>query len=63
MADRQFAQLDDAIKNARAEFDMAAKYLTPEDLQEELPMAFPMTHVVKCCPCIAQYPIDERGEA
>eukprot|EP00974_Lingulodinium_polyedra_P099666 9654363-Lingulodinium_polyedra.AAC.1 len=44
MADRLPSQLDDAIKGVRAGFYMAAKDLTPEELEEELPMAFPMTH-------------------
>eukprot|EP00974_Lingulodinium_polyedra_P030698 2954927-Lingulodinium_polyedra.AAC.1 len=42
---------------------MAAKDLTPEELQEEPRMAFPMTHVVEGFPCIANYPIDEWEEA
>eukprot|EP00974_Lingulodinium_polyedra_P101835 9863166-Lingulodinium_polyedra.AAC.1 len=46
-ADRLPAQLDDAIKGARAEVYTATKDLTPEGLQEEPPMAFPTTHVVK----------------
>eukprot|EP00974_Lingulodinium_polyedra_P057099 5492951-Lingulodinium_polyedra.AAC.1 len=37
------SQLDDAIKRASAEFYMATKDLTPEELQEELRMAFPTT--------------------
>eukprot|EP00974_Lingulodinium_polyedra_P093789 9087739-Lingulodinium_polyedra.AAC.1 len=63
MADRLPSQLDDAITGAKAEFNMASKDLTPEELQEELPMAFPMTHVVEGSPCIAKYPIDEWEEA
>eukprot|EP00974_Lingulodinium_polyedra_P091119 8835072-Lingulodinium_polyedra.AAC.1 len=53
MADRLPSQLDDAVKGVRAEFYMDAKDLTPEELQEELPMAFPMTRVVKGFPCVA----------
>eukprot|EP00974_Lingulodinium_polyedra_P033313 3203269-Lingulodinium_polyedra.AAC.1 len=55
MADRLPSQLDDAIKGVRAEFYMAAKDLTPEELKDELPMAFPTTHTVKGFPCIAKY--------
>eukprot|EP00974_Lingulodinium_polyedra_P112274 10860480-Lingulodinium_polyedra.AAC.1 len=42
MAERLPAQLDDAVKGAKAEFYMSAKDLTPEELQEELPMACPI---------------------
>eukprot|EP00974_Lingulodinium_polyedra_P042717 4100739-Lingulodinium_polyedra.AAC.1 len=52
MADRLPAQVDDAIKSAKAEFYMAAKDLTPEELHEELPMTFPTTHVVEGSPGI-----------
>ena len=58
MADRLPEQLDDAIKGHHAAFHMATLKMTPEELQEAIPMGFPMTHVVDGVPCVARYPID-----
>ena len=58
MADRLPEQLDDAIKGHHAAFHMATLQMTPEELQEAIPMGFPMTRVVDGVPCVARYPID-----
>ena len=59
MADRLSSKLDDAIKGKAAAFYLASKKLTPEELQDAIPMGFPMTHVLEGFPCIARYPIDQ----
>ena len=59
MSDRLPQPLDDAIKAKHAEFYLAAKELSPADLQEIIPMAFPMTHLVDGFPGVAKYPVDE----
>ena len=58
MADRLPEQLDDAIKGKQAAFHMATRLLSPQELQDVIPMGFPMTHEVEGLPCIARYPID-----
>ena len=58
VSERTPQEPDDAIKGHPAEFYMAAKDLTPEDLQEAIPMSFPMTHLLKEFPGIARYPVD-----
>ena len=58
MADRLPEQLDDVIKAHHAAFHLATKMMTPEQLQEAIPMGFPMTHEVDGVPCVARYPID-----
>eukprot|EP00974_Lingulodinium_polyedra_P092914 9002264-Lingulodinium_polyedra.AAC.1 len=63
VADRLPSQLDDAIKGVKAEFDVPAQNLTPEDLKDEHPMGFPMTGVGPDFPCIAKYPVDAWEEA
>ena len=52
-------ELDDAIKGKRAEFYMGARDLSPDELLESVPMAFPMTHLVDGFPGVARYPVDE----
>ena len=42
---------------------MAAKDLTPDELLETIPMAFPMTHLLDDFPGVAKYPIDAWEEA
>eukprot|EP00974_Lingulodinium_polyedra_P004909 461430-Lingulodinium_polyedra.AAC.1 len=37
---------------------MASKKLTPAELQETVPMGFPMSHMIAGIPRIAKYPID-----
>eukprot|EP00974_Lingulodinium_polyedra_P018006 1745145-Lingulodinium_polyedra.AAC.1 len=56
MADRLPSQLDDAIKGVKAEFCLASKNLTADEVKYDLPMAFPMTHNYPEFPCIAEYP-------
>ena len=65
VAERIPSELDDAIKGHRAKFYMAQKDLTPEELLDTLPMAFPMTHTIPEFPGVAQYPVDawERNGA
>ena len=59
MSERLPQELDDEIKKHYAAFYKAAEGLTPEDLQEAIPMGFPMTHLLDEFPCLARYPIDE----
>ena len=58
MSERLPEQLDDAIKGCSAQFYMASKKLTPAELQDAIPMGFPMSHLIDGIPCIAKYPID-----
>ena len=58
MADRLPVELDDAIKGHHAEFYMAQKDLTPRELEDILPICFPMTHQLADFPGVAKYPID-----
>eukprot|EP00974_Lingulodinium_polyedra_P015148 1466432-Lingulodinium_polyedra.AAC.1 len=44
VSDRLPSQLDDAIKGVQAEFYLASKNLTADELKDDIPMAFPMTH-------------------
>ena len=46
--------LDNAIEGNHAEFCMAQKELTPEELFDVLPVAFLMTHKVPQFPGVAQ---------
>eukprot|EP00974_Lingulodinium_polyedra_P049975 4806557-Lingulodinium_polyedra.AAC.1 len=62
-ADRLPSQLDDAIKGVKTEFYTAAPSLNSEDIKDELPMGFPMTHVDPDFPCVAKYPVDAWREA
>ena len=58
VAERLPSELDDAIKGHHAAYYMAQKDLTPEELLDVLPMAFPMTHAHPEFPGIAKYPVD-----
>ena len=42
---------------------MAAKKLTPEELNDVIPIAFPMTHNFEGCELITKYPVDHWEEA
>ena len=53
------SELDNAIKNHRAQFYLAQKNRTADELLGALPLAFPMTHTVPEFPGIAKYPVDE----
>eukprot|EP00974_Lingulodinium_polyedra_P079902 7738100-Lingulodinium_polyedra.AAC.1 len=53
MSDRFPEQLDDAIKGHSAELYMASQKLTPAELQEAIPMGFPMAHMIEGSPRIA----------
>ena len=44
IADRLPQELDDAVKGHHAAFFMAQKELTPDELFDVLPVAYPMTH-------------------
>eukprot|EP00974_Lingulodinium_polyedra_P043922 4217102-Lingulodinium_polyedra.AAC.1 len=63
MADRFPSQLGDAIKGVKAEFYLASRNLTADELKDDLPMALPMTHNYPEFPCIAKYPVDAWEEA
>ena len=58
MSDRLPNELDDAIKNKRAAFYMAAGNITPDQLLEVIPMTFPLTHLVDGFPGVARHPMD-----
>eukprot|EP00974_Lingulodinium_polyedra_P056690 5452622-Lingulodinium_polyedra.AAC.1 len=58
MAERLPEQLGDVLKGHIAHFYLASKKLTPAELQEAIPMGFPLTHMIEGIPCIAKYPID-----
>ena len=58
MAARLPVELDDAIKKHHADFYLAQKTLTPQELQDILPISFPMTHRMPDFPGVAKYPID-----
>ena len=51
--------MDDEIKKVKAHFYQAATFVKPEDLQDSIPMCFPMTHNIDGLPMIAKYPISE----
>eukprot|EP00974_Lingulodinium_polyedra_P022523 2173621-Lingulodinium_polyedra.AAC.1 len=53
MPDGLPSQLDDVIKGVKAEFYLALKNLTADELKDDLRMAFPMTHNYPEFPCIA----------
>eukprot|EP00974_Lingulodinium_polyedra_P103240 9996280-Lingulodinium_polyedra.AAC.1 len=50
-------------QRCKPEFYMAAQDLTQEDLKDEFPMGFPMTHVGPDFPRIAKYPVGAWEEA
>ena len=52
-------KLDDTIK---ADFCKASQVLTPEDLKNIIPMAFPRTNNVDGCEFIAKYPVDNWND-
>ena len=58
MANRLPAELGDAIKGQPAAFFMAQKELTPDELFDVLPVAYPMTHQLPEFPGVARYPVD-----
>ena len=60
-AERMPQELDDAIKGKTAEFHMAYKKLSPEELKAVIPVCFPMTHQIdpEIMPGIARYPVDD----
>ena len=61
-SERILQQLDDAIKAHFADVYEATEVLTPEDLNNIIPMAFPMTHNVGGCELIAKYPADNWND-
>ena len=60
-AERMPHILDDEIKKAHAEFYKASTFLCADDLQDIIPITFPMTHVLTGPDFvgIAKYPIDD----
>ena len=63
VAERAPSELEDAIKGHHAKYYMAQNELTPEELLDVLPMAFPMTHTHPEFPGIAKYPVDAWEKA
>ena len=53
--------LDDEIKQVHAEFFKASTCLKADDLQDIIPITFPMTHIMAGADFvgIAKYPIDD----
>ena len=58
-SDRLPTILDDEIKRKKAEFYEAARKLEADELLDIIPVTFPMTHLLKGCPVVARYPVDE----
>eukprot|EP00959_Pyramimonas_sp_CCMP1952_P178906 3740075-Pyramimonas_sp.AAC.1 len=64
-AERLPQAIDDAIEEQRQKSFDAAQQLSPEELHELIPLAFPMpmTHQVRGCALNAQCPVDARQAA
>ena len=60
-AERMPQELDDEIKKIHAEFFKASTFLKLEDLQDIIPITFPMTHIVEGADFVgsAKYPMDQ----
>ena len=60
--DRLPAQLGDEIKKHRVAFHMAAKNLTPDEVNDLIPISFPITHNVEGFAGVAQCTLEEWDE-
>ena len=56
-------ELDGDIKKVHANYFLAQKDLTADELLDVLPIQFPMTHHFPGFPGIARYPVDAWEEA
>ena len=63
MAERLPEELDDEIKKVHANYFLAQKDLTADELLDVLPIQFPMAHNFQGFPGIARYPVDAWEEA
>ena len=63
VAERMPQQLDDEIKKVKMEFHRAAGKMTPKEVQDLIPITFPVTHTMQEFPFISEYPIDKWEKA